>query len=122
MPVMPEPTTSTSTSGMGAPATVICTDRLVYGRGGRGTVAFDARGALRDGPPGPRAQGALLRRRLLRPGGRPALAPRLADGVPARGAAPGRRLRRVPDPRPVGDRAAHRGGRAGVPERVPPPR
>ena len=53
-------------------------------------------------------QGALLRPRLLRAGGRAALAPGLADGVPARGDPGGARLRRVRVPRPVGHRGAHR--------------
>ena len=50
------------------------------------------------------------------------MAARLADGLPARRDTRSRRLRRVPDPRPVGDRHPHRGPRrASVPERVPPP-
>ncbi len=73
--------------------------------------------------PGPRAQGALLRRGLLRDGVRAAVAAGLADGVPARGDPAAARLRRVRDPRPVDHRAAHRRhGGARVPERVPPSR
>ena len=80
-------------------------------------------GALRDGAPRPRPQGALLRPRLLRVGGRAAVAPGLADGLPARGDPPAARLRRIRVPRPVGRRGAHRRpGRRRVPERLPPPR
>ena len=72
---------------------------------------------------GPGSEGALLRPRLLPAGSRAAVAPGVADGVPARGDPRARRLRRVRDPRPVGHRAARRRhGRAGVPERLPPPR
>ena len=91
-------------------------------RGDRGSEMVGTAGALRDGVPGPGPQGALLRPGLLPAGGRSALAPGLADGVPARGDPAAVRLRRVPDPRPVGRRGAHRGpGRAGVPEHLPPP-
>ena len=48
------------------------------------------------------AEGALLRPRVLRARGRAAVAPRVADGVPARGDPGAGRLRRVRDPRPVG--------------------
>ena len=72
---------------------------------------------------GPGAQGALLRPGLLPDGGRAAVAPGLADGLPPRGDTRAGRLRRVRDPRPVGRRDPHRGHRrAGVRERLPAPR
>lgn len=76
-------------------------------------------GAPRDGRHRPGSQGALLRPRVLRHGVRAAVAPGLADGLPARGDPGGERLRRVPDPRSVGHRGAHPRPRgAGVPERL----
>src|SRR4051794_34037227 len=93
MPVTPAPTTSTSTGS----AVVIGTSARIGRTGGaligyctdRSTIQIDREERCRDGPvrtraPGPRAQAALLRRRLLRARGRAALAPRLADGVPPR--------------------------------------
>ena len=68
---------------------------------------------------GPGPQGALLRPRLLRARGRAAVAPGLADGVPARGDPAARRLRRVRDPRPVDHRGAHRGRRRRGRSRTP---
>ena len=62
-------------------------------------------GALCHDPPGPGAGAALLRCRLLRHGGGAAVAPRMADGLPAGGDPRAGRLRRVRDPRPV----RHRG-------------
>ena len=126
---MPAPTTSTSTLGrrrFGGHRTADCTDRLVI-RDVTVAIVDQKRSALpvpyRDGGPGPGAQGALLRPRLLRDGGRAAVAAGLADGVPARGDPAAARLRRVRDPRPVDHRAAHRRpGRARVPERLPPSR
>ena len=79
--------------------------------------------ALRHRGARPGAQGALLRPRVLRHGGRAALAAGVADGVPARG-----------DPRSPGDFAEYEIldqsvivvrtedlGRAGVPQRLPAP-
>src|SRR5262245_38862823 len=125
MPVIPAPTTSTSTSGEDAsigsrPPGDFCTDRLVWRTRprypeGEGTRHGDRRaevdaapGPSRHGVPGPGAEGALLRRRLLRVGERAPVAARLADGVPARGDPRGPRLRGVRVPRPVGDRPPQR--------------
>src|SRR4029450_13537730 len=83
---------------------------------------FSDRGALRNGAPGPGPQAALLRPRLLPTGGRAALAPGLADGVPAGGDPVAGRLRHVRLRGPVGRRRARRPRRrAGVPERLPAP-
>src|SRR6266536_540409 len=142
MPVMPAPITSTSTGdggsdagpeddviatrmGLYRPVSIVLERRSPGGdgpHGDRGPEVVGTAGALRDGGPGPGAQGALRRSGLLPDGGRAPLAPRLADGVPAGGDPAAARLRRVRDPRPVGGRGAHRGhGCAGVPERLPPP-
>src|SRR5215831_7357880 len=108
MPVMPAPTTSTSTSAAnsltfgsptvrapaagGAWAEIVPIglqsdasrhDRKEPLRGNRGSRADGARRALRDRQPRPHPEAALLRRRLLRDGGRAPVAARLADGVPA---------------------------------------
>src|SRR3954454_13714585 len=100
MPVMPAPTTRTSTSAEARSGTAQnCTDRLVYEPRG---------GALPDRRSRPDPQGALLRRRLLPAGVRAVVAARVADGVPPRGDPATARLRRVRDPRPVDRRAAHR--------------
>ena len=158
MPVMPAPTTSTSSRRLG---------RLVDGRLGMlPWSAFEARGvrcrasrtslyrpvsirvarrtvrggkwrrawrswtssgrhcrAVRDRVPRPGAQAALLRPGVLRARDRAAVAPGLADGVPARGDPEPVRLRRVRDPRPV-DLVVRRPTTAasGLPERLPPPR
>ena len=121
MPVMPAPTTSTSTSGLGCSSCMHerhCTDRLVYGRmptgtGGLPWRSMRTRSGRRAVPfamevPDRVTQGALLRRGLLPAGGRTAVAARLADGVPARGDPAAARLRRVRDPRSVDHRGAHR--------------
>ncbi len=144
MPVMPAPTTSTSTSGGPGGDSRMCypngqyrsrlVDRTFPGCGDRGWSTVDT------------ATGRVIRRSALpcrtrwrsrtghrkeryfdpefyRAGGRAALAPGLADGVPARGDPAAVRLRRVRDPRSVGRRRAHRRhGSAGVPERLPPSR
>src|SRR5688572_7784630 len=109
MPVIPAPTMRTST---------VTDDTVPIGplRWRRGRAVRDA--TARPGP-----EGALLRPGLLRPRGRAALAPGLADGVPPGGDPEPGRLRRVRDRRPVGGRRppARRLGQ-GVPERLPPSR
>ena len=69
------------------------------------------------------AAAAVLRPGLRRPRARPSVVPRLADGVPARGAPLPRRLRRVPHRRPVG--ACWCGSTTdhgqGLPQRLPAP-
>src|SRR5258707_3774086 len=106
MPVMPAPTTSTSTSGATAgadgsmgccgppevlyrPVSLTTRQGTPMGRGaphgGHRSDADAAAGAPRDGAPGPRAQGAVPRPGVLRVGERAAVAPGLADGVPPRG-------------------------------------
>src|SRR5947208_913072 len=115
MPVMPAPTTSTSKSDAGAsmwfsgppeflyrPVSLRTRTRYPQADGARHV------GALRDGAPGPGAQAAVLRPRLLRPRARAALVAHVADGVPARGDPRSARLRGVPVPRPVHHRPAHR--------------
>src|SRR4051794_29400714 len=121
MPVMPAPTTSTSTpiTSRGARASDSGSEEfmaleLLYrpvsilrrGHGGREVVG--APRAVRDRAPRPRSQGALLRPRLLRDGSGAVLAAGLADGVPTRGDPEVGRLRRVRDPRSVGHRVARR--------------
>src|SRR5262245_31369758 len=118
MPVMPAPTTSTSTSTRSSSRGEGGVSSILY----RPVSIFSDRGALRNGAPGPGPEGALLRPRLLPTGGRAALAPGLADGVPAGGDPVARRLRDLRLRRPVrGRRAGRRRGRAGVPERLPAP-
>src|SRR3954454_8716210 len=115
MPVIPAPTTSTSTSGAAASMWVPGPRGFLYRPFSLRTrprypEADGARhaGVLRDGAPRPGAQAAVLRPRLLRPRGRAALVSHVADGVPARGDPRSARLRRVPVPRPVDHRFAHR--------------
>ena len=148
MPVMPAPTTSTSTSvtwlgdgvirrrgsrsgvaGAGLYRPVSISSRQgtpgVRGasRGDGGAEAAGTSRAPRDGAPRPGAQGALPRPRLLPARGRAAVVPGVADGLPAGGDPAAPRLRRVRDPRPVGRRRPHRGRRGdGIPERLSPPR
>ncbi len=74
------------------------------GESGLDTATGAVGGSVRRQDP----QAALLRPGVLRAGGRTLLAPRLADGVPARGDPQTRRLRRVRDSRPVHHRGAGR--------------
>src|SRR3954469_1589909 len=109
MPVMPAPTTSTSTGAVGG---IVAFTRWL----GERHSLYRERGirslrALPDRVPGPGTQAALPRPGLLPARGRAALVAGLADGLPARGDPERVRLRRVRVPRPVRGRRPDRGRR-----------